>query len=403
MAVVEVAWIGVDAGKLAHHATAVDAEGTVLWSRRVANEQAAIEQMIAQARRGTAEARWAVDLTSAGAALLLALLVAAGQKVIYVPGSVVNRMAGGFRGEGKTDAKDAKVIAETARLRRDLTELSTPDELVVELSLLVGHRADLMADWVRGVNRLRDLLTRVCPALERALDYSTRSALILVAGYCTPAAIRTAGEQRLTDWLHTQGAHRPSTPSIVAKALAAAATQTVTLPGEATIARLISQLARRLLDLDRQIKDLDKLITERFRTHPQAKIIESLPGMGPILGAEFIAITAADLAAFGSPARMATYAGLAPVPNDSGRRTGILHRPRRYHRRLRHVFYMAAFSSLKSNGPSRTFYQRKRAERQRHNKAIIALARRLVDVLWALLRDNRVFTPTAPPTAAAKA
>jgi len=406
MAAVAVAWIGVDAGKLAHHATAVDADGRVLWSRPVANDQPTIEKLIAQARHTATEVRSAVDLTSAGAALLLALLVVAEQTVVYVPGSMVNRMAGAFAGEGKTDAKDAKVIAETARLRRDLTHITIPDELVVELSLLVGHRADLMTDWIRGVNRLRELLTRVCPALERALDYSTRSALILVAGCCTPAAIRTAGRHGLSDWLHAQKAHRPSIPGIVAKALAAAQAQSVALPGEATSAQLISRLARHLLDLDREIKeikDLDKLITERFRVHPQAKIIESLPGRGPILGAEFIAITAGYLAAFGTPARLATYAGLAPVPNDSGRRTGVRHRPRRYHHRLRHVFYMAAFSGLKAQGPSRAFYDRKRAERQRHTKAMIALARRLVDVLWALLRDNRVFTPTAPAIAAATA
>src|SRR5688572_15677853 len=113
MAVTDMALVGVDAGKLAHHATAIDAEGRVLWSCRVANEQAAIEKLIAQAQRSAPEVRWAVDLTSAGAALLLALLVAAGQKVVYVPGSMVNRMAGAFGGEGKTDAKDAKVIAET--------------------------------------------------------------------------------------------------------------------------------------------------------------------------------------------------------------------------------------------------------------------------------------------------
>lgn len=396
----EVIWIGVDAGKAAHHATAVDATGSVLWSRRVLNDQAVIEKLIAHADSSGTEARWAVDLTSAEAALLLALLVAARQTVLYVPATVVNRMAGAFAGEGKTDAKDAAIIAETARLRRDLTQLSTPDELVIELSLLTGHRADLMADWVRGVNRLRDLLTRVCPALERAFDYSTRSALILVAGYCTPAAIRTAGEQALRDWLRAEGAHRPSIGGIVAKALAAAASQTVALPGEATTAQLIHRLARQLLELDRQIKDLDKQITHRFHAHPQAAIIESLPGMGPILGAEFLAITAGDLAAFATPARLATYAGLAPVPHDSGRRIGVRHRPHRYHRRLRYVFYMAAFSSLKTDGPSRTFYDRKRAERQRHTKAVIALARRLVDVLWALLRDNRTFT-TAPPAAPA--
>jgi hypothetical protein len=57
---------------------------------------------------------------------------------------------------------------------------------------------------------------------------------------------------------------------------------------------------------------------------------------------------------------------------------------------------MAALSSLKTDGPSRTYYQRKRGERRIHTQAVLALARRLVDVLWALLRDNRKFTLTAP-------
>src|SRR6478735_9039702 len=385
MPVPKVAWVGIDAGKNNHHAVAVDSDGQVLWSQQVVNDQAVIEKLITKAAATAEDIHWAIDLTSAAAALLLALLIAAKQQVVYVPGTMVNRMSSAFSGEGKTDARDAKVIAETARLRRDLHQISTPDELIVELALLVGRRADLMADWVRGVNRLRDLLTRVFPALERALDYTTRGPLLLLTGFCTPEAIRRAGEQGLSAHLHDAGGQRVSIPGIVHKALDAAHAQSVALPGEQTTAALVTRLARQLLDLHREIKDLDKLLATKFRSHPQAAIIESMPGMGPVLGAEFLAITAGDLDAFGSPARLATYAGLAPVPNDSGRRSGVLHRPRRYHRRLRHVFYMAAFSSLQRDGPSRTFYQRKRAERQRHNRAMIALARRLVDVLWALL------------------
>jgi hypothetical protein len=58
---------------------------------------------------------------------------------------------------------------------------------------------------------------------------------------------------------------------------------------------------------------------------------------------------------------------------------------------------MAAMANLCIDGPSRTYCQRKRTEREGHNQALIALARRLVDVLWALLRDNRPFE-LAPPT-----
>ena len=90
------------------------------------------------------------------------------------------------------------------------------------------------------------------------------------------------------------------------------------------------------------------------------------------------------------------------MPQDSGRVSGDLRRPRRYNRRLRRVFYMAALCSIRADGPSRTFYQRKRDEKQSHTQALLALARRLVDVLWALLRDGRQFSPNTPkPTTAA--
>jgi hypothetical protein len=75
----------------------------------------------------------------------------------------------------------------------------------------------------------------------------------------------------------------------------------------------------------------------------------------------------------------AFYAGLLPVPRDSGRVSGNLHRPKRYNRRPRRVFSMAALSSIRASGPSG----------------------RLVDVLWALLRDGREFTPEMPPITAA--
>jgi transposase len=395
-------WVGIDVGKAHHHACAMDPAGRVLFSQKVANDQAAIEQLVARASQTAIDVRWAIDLTSNAAALLIAVLIEARQQVVYVPGRVVNRMTGAFRGEAKSDAKDARVIAETARMRTDLTSVTATDGLVIELTRLTAHREDLMADWVRGVNRLRDLLTGIFPALERAFDYTTRSALILVTGFQTPQAIRDAGEAGVAAYLREHGAWARNIPAMSAAVQAAAEAQTVRLPAETTTAVLIEGLARQLLDLDRRIKDTDKLITSQFREHPQAEIIESLPGVGPILGAEFIVATGGNLAAFATPGRLASYAGLVPVPQDSGRVTGNLRRPKRYNRRLRRVFYMAALSSIKVSGPSRVFYDKKRGERLIHTQALLALARRLVDVLWALLRDGRTFTPTAPqPTTAA--
>ncbi|MEV5646386.1 IS110 family transposase [Streptomyces flaveolus] len=392
-------WVGIDAGKGHHWAVALDAEGEKLFSTKVINDETQILTLIQTARERAHEVRWAVDISGRASTLLLALLVAHGQQVVYVPGRTLNRMSGAYRGEAKTDAKDAQVIADQARMRRGFAPLDTPPELVTTLQLLTNYRADLIADRVRLINRLRDLLVGICPALERAFDYSgAKGPIVMLTEYQTPAALRRIGVKRLTTWLERRKVRSAS--DIAAKAVEAAQSQLIALPGEKRAAKLISDLAHQLLALDERIKDNDRKIRETFRTDERAEIIESMPGMGPILGAELVAIVG-DLSGYKDAGRLASHAGLAPVALDSGRRTGNYHRPKRYHRRLRHVFYLSAQSAMMRPGPSRDYYLKKRAEGLLHTQALLALARRRVDVLWAMLRDGRLFTPTAPVTQAA--
>ena len=104
------------------------------------------------------------------------------------------------------------------------------------------------------------------------------------------------------------------------------------LPGEAVAAQLVADIADRVLAVDVQLARIDAQIGETFRRHPQAAVIESMPGIGPILGAEFV-VAAGDMSAYSDAGHLASAAGLVPVPRDSGRRTGNMHRPKRYSRR----------------------------------------------------------------------
>lgn len=159
---------------------------------------------------------------------------------------------------------------------------------------------------------------------------------------------------------------------------------------------MVHTLARAVMALDEEIARTDAAIEARFRQHQHAEVITSMPGIGTLLGAEFIACTGGDMDAFGSPGRLAGVAGLAPVPRDSGRISGNMRRPHRYHRRLLRVFYLSAQVAARCCPTSQAFYQRKRSEGKTHKQAILALARRRLDVLWALIRDQRTFT-TEPP------
>ncbi|CAM5400678.1 hypothetical protein SFUMM280S_05253 [Streptomyces fumanus] len=106
--------------------------------------------------------------------------------------------------------------------------------------------------------------------------------------------------------------------AVATTALEAAQAQQTALPGEEIAAQIVADLATQILALDERLKRIDRQIRDTFRRHPQAEIIESMPGLGPILGAAFVA--ARDLAAYAaSPAISLRRGRLVPVPRDSGR------------------------------------------------------------------------------------
>ena len=119
--------------------------------------------------------------------------------------------------------------------------------------------------------------------------------------------------------------------------------------------------------------------------------------MGAVFTAEFLA-EAGDLGRFASADSLAAAAGIAPVLRASGA-TSHRRRARRGNKVLKRVLYRSAFSCISHHGQSETFYRKKRTEGKGHHQAVIALARRRVNVLWAMLRDGETYREQPPQTA----
>jgi transposase len=387
-------WIGIDAGKESHWACALGVSGEVLFSRRIENDEADLLGLIDGVLHLAKSITWAIDQPGGGAALLLALLWEREQRVLYVPGLAVDRARYAYRGESKTDARDARVIADQARMRPDLGGLAPGEGDLAELQLLLARRRDLVTDQTRTITRLREPLLSLFPALERALDLNNKGALTLLSHYQTPSAIRRVGHKRLTAFLKNHGVK--GADALARKALAAAKAQSVVLPAEGGAATICAELGEEVLALKGRVAALDQELEKRFFARPEARILASLPGMGPILGSEFLVGVGADLSAFENADRLAAYAGLVPAARDSGKRVGNHRRTRGGNKVLKRVFYQSALASLRCSTHSRAFYDRKRREGKKHTQALIALARRRVNVLWAMLRDETTFgTPPA--------
>ncbi len=387
-------WAGVDIGKEHHHCVVVDERGERLLSRRVFNDEPDLLELIADVLALSEDALWAVDINHGGAALLIGLLLSHQQPMVYITGLAVHQASAAYRGQGKTDEKDAFVIADQARMRLDLGLLRPGDEIAVDLRTLTARRLDLVNDRTRQTNRLRAQLLEFFPALERMLNLSKKGPVMLLTGYQAPASIRHSGARRIGTWLKNRKVRNAAV--LAETAVEAAKSQHTALPGEILAAAMVARIAKGVLALDEEIAELDALIEARFNEHRHAMVIRSLPGMGTLLGAEFIAATGGDMEAFGTADRLASFAGLSPVPRDSGRVSGNMRRPRRYHRGLLRAFYLSAMASLRTCPASQAYYGRKRNEGKGHKQALLALARRRANVLWAMLRDGECYT--VPPT-----
>lgn len=146
-----------------------------------------------------------------------------------------------------------------------------------------------------------------------------------------------------------------------------------------------------------RIGELEGQLEELVASDPRGEVVGSLPGMGAMLTAELLA-EVGNVARYGSADGLAAAAGVAPVLRASGG-TSYKRRSRRGNRTLKFVFYRSTFCALSHHPPSRAFYDRKRGEGKNHTGALMALARRRVNVLWAMLRDGRVYEDPAEKAA----
>ncbi|HZD04291.1 MAG TPA: IS110 family transposase, partial [Longimicrobiales bacterium] len=255
--------IGIDVAKEEHWATAITDLGDVLLDRRVLNTPPEVAELLSDLEALGGARTVGVDVLGGIASLLCAMLLEAGERLVHVPGLAVNRGREGTPGgENKSDPRDARVIADQVRTRRELRAVEPEHAASVELRLLVSRRRELVKDQTRRLARLRELLVSIHPGLERRLDVTNKGDLFLLTRHITPGEIRKAGLARLTRFLRTcQHLRKPEL--LATRALEAAREQTFALPGERLTAQFCRELAEdalkareRLASIDRQLEEL---------------------------------------------------------------------------------------------------------------------------------------------------
>ncbi|MGH3501827.1 MAG: IS110 family transposase [Nocardioidaceae bacterium] len=389
-------FLGLDVGKGEHHAVALAPDGTRLHDSALPNSEPKLREVF-DTLAGHGRVLVVVDQPASIGALPVAVARACGHDVAYLPGLAMRRIADLYPGNAKTDARDSLVIADAARtLPHTLRAVDVGDETLAELEVLVGYDDDLAGEATRLSNRIRGLLSGIHPALERAIgsDITHRAVLEILAQCGGPAGIRAAGHEQIAA-IAAQYAPRKHA-KLVAAIVAALDEQTVTVPGTTAADTVLPQLAESLKTVLSQRTTLAKQVEELLDAHPLAGVLNSMPGIG-VRTASRILLEIGDASSFASSAHLAAYAGIAPVTHKSGSSIKGEHPARAGNRKLKRAFFLAAFAAL-SDPVSRAYYDKKRAEGKKHNAALICLARRRCDVLFAMLRNGTYYQPPQPKT-----
>ena len=320
----------------------------------------------------------------------VAALVASGYTVYAINPLSVARYRERHRVSGaKSDQADAHTLADM--VRTDSHQLrpvagDTPDAEAIKV-VTRAHKS-LIFERTRHTQRLRHALREYFPAALEAFDDLDAPDTLELLGKAPDPDSAT----RLTLTQIRAALKRARRRNIDAKAAQIqAALRAEYLGRTAVISAAYAATTRSavavLATIDDQVKILQGQVETHFGRHPDAEIITSQPGLGPVLGARVLAEFGDDPNRYATAKNRKNYAGTSPITRASGKKKVVATRYV-HNDRLIDALISQAFSALTVSPGARAYYDRQRDRGAEHNPALRQLANRLVGILHGCLKTH---------------
>jgi transposase len=320
-------------------------------------------------------------------------LVAAGYRVFGLNPVQVARYRQRHGASGaKSDRGDAHVLAEIVRLDRAHHRPVAGDSPEVEgLKLIARSHQAFIWDRTRHLLRLRAALREFFPAaLEAFPELTASDALELLERAPDPARAARLSRSKITAAVTRAHRRDPVAKAEAIQAVLRAPALRQAPPIEAAYAVIVASTARLIAQLNTQIAELQAVVAEGFGRHPDAEIITSQPGLGPILGARVVAEFGDDPVRYADAKARKNYAGTSPITRASGTRRVVLARYAR-NKHLADATHQWAFCALTASPGARAYYDAIRVRGVGHHAALRQLANRLVGILHGCLKTRTLY------------
>lgn len=293
----------------------------------------------------------------------------------------------------KTDSKDSYIIAQIMRFG-EYSSTTLADENIIALRQLSRYRLALVDSCSDCKRRIVALLDQVFPEYDDLFsDTFGATSKELLLNCQTPEDFLAISTTKLTNLLDKKSkGHFKKGKAVELKSVAKSSFG-VSFAHDA-FSFQIKQLIEQLIFLENQIEELESLISELL--HEVNQVITTIPGVGETLGA-IIVSEIGDIHRFDAPNKLVAFAGLDVRVNQSGEFSGTKNSiSKRGSPYLRRAIWLAASRAAFCDPVLSAYYQSLKDRGKHHFTAIGAVARKLCNIIFVILTENRPFEVREP-------
>ena len=387
-------FVGIDIAKRNHEASVIAQDGSVVRkAMRFANSQAGYNKFMDMVRGLSEPVVFGMEATGHYWLTLYTHLRNDGFTVHVINPIQSDALRGMYIRKTKTDSVDSVIIADVIRFGRYCETSVEPGDLQAmrELCRQRFYIIDMASDLKRKVIALLD---QVFPEYEKLFsDTFGASSMEILSQYTTPEEMLSVSSQQLAEILEKASRGRLGAEKAVEIQNAARNSFGIVM-ASSSFSLIIRQYIEQIRSLEASVDVFDAEIARLLSGFDTQ--LTTITGVGPTLAAVILSEIGGDIRRFSSPAKLAAYAGVDPTVKQSGDFSGSrMKMSKRGSPYLRRAIWLASTVAAFKDPAIHALYERKRAEGKDHMTVIGYICRKMISIIFAVLRDNTPYVPAA--------
>jgi transposase len=387
-------YLGIDIAKVNHVASLIAEDGSILVKAiKFTNSNEGLQKLMDSIKDyDQSQIYCAMEATGSYWLSLFSSLTDKGFNVsVFNPYQIKSFRGAYSNRKQKNDVIDSIIIANFLSFN-GVNQISLPNDDLLALKNLTRYRSNLVDNVSIAKTQIQGILNKVFPEYSDVFSDTFGEASKQILLNCpTPNEVVSFNTKKLANLLKKASKGRHGTDTVRKVKDLAKNSFGIKFTGDACSFE-IKQLINQIIFLENQVNELEHKIKEIYSKLDSH--LESIPGVGkataPVILAEI-----GDINNFSSPSKLTAFAGIDPSENQSGNKKSTDEKTsKRGSPYLRHAIYQAAFIASNNDSIMHAYYVKKRAEGKHHYVALAGVERKLLGIIFHVLKENRDYRPS---------